>query len=91
LGHVDVEVQARARLVVEDLVRGLDNDAKGGRAAAAERPEEVRVGLAVGRLQDTVGSDDLELEGRVGEEAVEVGQRAVAAALDETARNADSL
>jgi hypothetical protein len=84
-------VQARARLVVENLVRGLDDDAKSGRAAATKSPEEVRVGLGVGRLQDTVGSDDLELERRVGEETVEVGQRAVAAALDETARNADSL
>lgn len=71
--RVDVEREPGARVVLEGLVGRFDNDGERGRAAAAESPEEVGVGLGVGGFERAVSGDDLEFEGRVGEEAVEVG------------------
>ena len=71
--RVDVEGEPGARVVLEGLVGRFDNDGERGRAAAAESPEEVGVGFGVGGFERPVGGDDLEFEGRVGEEAVEVG------------------
>jgi hypothetical protein len=63
---VDVEDDARARLVDVRLVRGCQDHCIGTGSSAPESPEEVRVLLGVDGAEFTVGCEDRELKNVVG-------------------------
>jgi len=90
VGRVDVKSDASARLVVEELEGSLNNNGKGPGAATLQCPEEVGMSSFIDGPEIAIGSNDLELERSIGKEAIEVGQRTVATALDKTAGNTNS-